>query len=373
VTHDYSAERLSALWVRQLYREYDHLVFRYRLKLKPPVIQVTDLASRLGQWDGLLRVLTISRRLIETHPWDLVLEILKHEMAHQMVDECLGGGGGHGPRFKLACERLGVAPWAASATGELPSEIPKWRDRSLSEEEERLLRRVEKLLALAASTNEHEAALAMQRVREIYDKYNLEQVRSARQATLVYSVITRKKQRMSRPEALIFSILAEHYFVRVVHGTTFEARDGREYAMAELLGTRENVLMAEYVYGFLWAQIHLLWDNFQARTKASGRKKSSYLIGVLIGFRDKLRRSQTELEQTAGRPSSRELTALVAVADREVEQFVKTRHPRLSTTGRTTLRGDEALFRAGRAEGEKLTLHRAVTEQRESGPLYLNR
>src|SRR5207253_5674640 len=30
-------------------------------------------------------------RLIEQHPWDIVVEVLKHEMAHQLADERLGG------------------------------------------------------------------------------------------------------------------------------------------------------------------------------------------------------------------------------------------------------------------------------------------
>ncbi len=359
------------LWVRQLYREYDQIVYRYRVGLNAPVLKVGIMVSKFGYWDPLMRVITLSQDLIEKHPWDIVIEILKHEMAHQLVDEVFRGSSGHGKDFKDACVTLGVAPWAVSATGELPKEVPRWRDRALSEEEERLLRRVEKLLALAESTNEHEAALAMQRVQEIYRKYNLAQISGALQPALVYSMICRKRRKLSRPEALIFSILGEHYFVRVVHGHVFDAKDGCEYVMAELMGTRENVLMAEYVHAFLWTQIHSLWRSYQKETRAPGRRKNSYLLGVLAGFREKLRHSAEAAPAPAAPVSN--LTALVAAADKRVDEFVRARHPRLSRSTGRTVYSDPSLFEAGKAEGKKLTLRKAVTEKQGNRALLLNK
>ena len=78
-----------------------------------------------------------------------------------MVSDHALGGKPHGNAFQAACLRLGVAEWARLASGELPQQIPSWRDKLLSKDEERLLKRAEKLLALAASTNEYEATLAM--------------------------------------------------------------------------------------------------------------------------------------------------------------------------------------------------------------------
>ena len=78
-------------------------------------------------------------RLIEQHPWDIVVEVLKHEMAHQLADELLGGcESAHGVIFRDACRMLGVANWAAGAACDLPQEIPNWRQRVLTSEEVRL-------------------------------------------------------------------------------------------------------------------------------------------------------------------------------------------------------------------------------------------
>ena len=48
---------------------------------------------------------------------------------------------------------------------------------TLSQEETRLLSRAEKLLSLANSSNEFEAQSAMQKVHEMYQKHNLENLK----------------------------------------------------------------------------------------------------------------------------------------------------------------------------------------------------
>jgi len=179
-------------WTDRLYTEYENILFHYRIRLNTPLIRISELTATWGQWAQLTRTITLSHRLIERHSWDVVVEILKHEMAHQLVDERLGGDDLHGPVFRKACNMLGVADWAAKASGELPQEIPSWRNLAVTPEEERLLKRVEKLLSLAASTNEHEATLAMQRVRELYARHNLAFAAGRDQAAHVYCTITRK-------------------------------------------------------------------------------------------------------------------------------------------------------------------------------------
>src|SRR5207244_12411806 len=118
--------------------------------------------TRCGTETPETRSITLAHRLIEQHPWDIVVEVLKHEMAHQLADERLGGyESAHGVIFRDACRLLGVANWASSAACDLPAEMPNWRQRVLTSEEVRLLNRAVNLRALADSTNEHEAALAV--------------------------------------------------------------------------------------------------------------------------------------------------------------------------------------------------------------------
>ena len=351
------------IWTEQLYREYDEITYQYRLSLNPPFIRIDEARSRWGAWDPATRTLTISAALIELYPWDVVIEILKHEMAHQWVSDRLGGDHTHGADFRQACQLLGVADWAARASGELPDKIPHWKDRSLSRDEERLMNRVEKLLSLAESTNEHEALLAMEKVQEIYTRYNINRIRDRNKSELVYLIFNRKKKRIEATESTIFSILNEHFFVRCIFSSLYDAQDLCEYRVVEVMGSRENVLMAEYVYHFLWDRINVLWQTFRSTRGKDGRAKRSYQLGVLYGFRDKLQHNKSKKfeESGAGRQGEAADRALLKLDDAKLHEYVQQRFPKLVSRGWRSGYGDGDAYDAGVAAGQRLNLHRGVT------------
>jgi predicted SprT family Zn-dependent metalloprotease len=362
-THAEARQKSIRLWTERLYQEYEQILFRHRVRMSRPAIRVLDADSFWGQWNPTTRTITLSERLIEQHSWDTVLEILKHEMAHQVVHEVYGYRELHGPHFRRACEVLGVAEWAQTATGEIPKDLPNWREQKLPEEENRLLKRVEKLLALAASTNEHEAALAMERVRQLYAKHNIDRIAAKRSSKMAYCVITRKKKRTESFESLIFSILNEHFFVRSIHTTLFDAKTCDEYKAVELLGTQENVVIAEYVYHFLWNTLHDLWGNYQKTApRRNVRAKRSYMLGVLAGFRDKLSIDPTG-QTSQNQHSPLESKALIAMGELELKEFVGYRYPKLSMRSWSTGHADRSHFEAGKAEGAHLNIRKGIHHQ----------
>ena len=84
--------------------------------LESPNFDITrDPKCLWGSWNDSERLLTISRRLLNHYPWEAVIETLKHEMAHMIVDEIfeLKGAPSHGPDFARACEILGIDPSAS--------------------------------------------------------------------------------------------------------------------------------------------------------------------------------------------------------------------------------------------------------------------
>ena len=64
-------DRLRSAWVQQLQREYDNICFQYRLRLQPPVIELTNSTTLLGSWNGSYRLLSLSTHLIRTSPWSI--------------------------------------------------------------------------------------------------------------------------------------------------------------------------------------------------------------------------------------------------------------------------------------------------------------
>src|SRR5687768_15093546 len=82
---------LEAALLRELRASFDELNQSYfKRALRPPEIKISDSARRLGQWDSSRRRIEMSRLLFVKEPWGTVLEVLKHEMAHQYVHEILG-------------------------------------------------------------------------------------------------------------------------------------------------------------------------------------------------------------------------------------------------------------------------------------------
>ena len=99
--------------IRRSYDDLNGTFFRWRLSA--PGFQLVDVASRLGRWVGESRLIELSRALLLEHGWGALVEVLKHEMAHQYVDEVLGAPDetSHGPAFRKVCEERGFDSRAA--------------------------------------------------------------------------------------------------------------------------------------------------------------------------------------------------------------------------------------------------------------------
>ena len=337
-----SAELLRAL-VRELARRYDEVnEDRFRNLLRRPVLALTSATSYLGRWTGATRTLEIAHEFATTRPWLEVTSVLEHEMAHQFVDEVLGihDETSHGETFRRVCAERGID---ARASG-LP----------IVEREERTLDRIRKLLALAASSNQHEAEIAMRRAHELMLRHNIEFVPSGYEVRHLGDPL----KRGTRVETEVALLLGEFFFVKVIRVPVYVAHAGKTGNVYEITGTRANVEMAEHVYHFMLGTADRLWaaNRGDARVR-NGRDRLAYQAGVVRGFRDKLGAERKELRGTG----------LVWVGDGNLEHFYRARHPRI-TTRRTYVRVGGA-HAAGREAGRRVVLHKPVTSAAANGRL----
>ena len=372
---DLNAQRRA--WTLQLYAEFENICYQYRLKLAKPSIDINESKTQWGQWNPHLRVLSISRHLIEHHSWENVLGVLKHEMAHQVVTDIFGADDAHGPLFLKACSIVGVPEEFCGATTDIaeknqPSEaFVHWKQRPRNDEDSGLLRKVEKLLALAGASNEHESFLAMQRVQELFARHNIERIQKRHKSKYVVLVVNHKKRRSDKNQRLISSILTGHYFVNVVFSDLYDAREQVSHKTMEVMGTQQNVLMAEYVYEFLKERAETLWKNYQRDHDVGVSHKGSYQSGMLIGFRDKLDKTgkqflkNIQAQAAAEAQGTHSTQALVKLHDAELEAFSALRFPRIVST-RSSGKYHKDAYDAGHHEGQKIMLNKAV--HTKSGP-----
>src|SRR6056297_11692 len=101
-------ENIETRWAIRLLKEHEDICWQYGINLTTPVINISSGKHTDGYWSPRHRTISISRHLIKTEPWDIVLEVLKHEMAHQYVTDFYNDADKHGTYFKKACKKLGV-------------------------------------------------------------------------------------------------------------------------------------------------------------------------------------------------------------------------------------------------------------------------
>lgn len=344
-------ESLERALVRAIAKEWHTMngaLFRWGLR--PPAIALTESTAHLGRWVLHTRTLEISRVLVITQSWGVVLEVLKHEMAHQYAHEVLRAHdeAAHGPAFRQVCERLGID---ARASG-----MPKAPD-----EHNRMAERIARLLALAESPNVHEAEAAMAAAQKLMLKHNLEQLPKTR--GYVYRHLGAPSGRTSEGERILASILASHFFVEAIWIPVYRPLEGKRGSVLEICGTPENVEIAEYVHGYLLQTSERLWiEHKRAQRIRGNRDRRTYVAGVMTGFAEKLRREQRVHRQEG----------LVWVGDAELETFFRKRHPLIRHVRHAGQRRTEA-YAHGREAGQQIVLRRAVQSTTTERGLLLGR
>jgi hypothetical protein len=335
---------LEAALLRELGRSWDelnHALFRERLRR--PVLSLSNGEGRLGAWDGQRRQLCLSRSFVLERPWGLVREVLKHEMAHQFVDEVLGvhDESAHGPAFEALCREHGID---ARATG-LPA---------AGAESDTVLRRVSRLLALAGSPNIHEAEAAMQQARRLMLKHNLDGAVAAARTGFTFRQVGTPRGRVDAHEHVLASLLGDHFFVEVIWVPSYQPLTGRAGRVLELCGTPSNLEVAAYVHGFLLETAERLWRDHKKAARLPGdRERRRFLLGVMMGFGEKLAQAEAA--------SRRE--GLIWTGDPALGAYLRRRYPRRSGGGSIGYQRTAA-HEDGRRAGNQIVLHRPVGESR---------
>ncbi|AUX39896.1 hypothetical protein SOCE26_012910 [Sorangium cellulosum] len=357
-----SAE-LEAALVRELMAAYQSLNYtHFRRKLRSASIELSDATSRLGRWISEARAIEISRPLVLEQPWPVVIEVLKHEMAHQYVHEVLGvtDEAAHGPAFRDVCARLGIDATAAgmpaavgipAAGGGGASAAGGAADAA----DARILDRIARLLALAESPNAHEAQAAMGAAQRLMLKYNLDVAKARAARQYGYRHLGEPSGRVGESERIVGGILGKHFFVEAIWVPVYVPLEGKRGSVLEICGTPANLEMAAYVHAFLHHTAEQLWREHKRTHGVKGNKdRRTYLAGVMLGFLEKL---NTERKASAEQ-------GLVWVRDADLDSYYRTRHPHVQHL-RHAGNQRTAAHAHGREAGRKIILHRPM--QGETG------
>jgi hypothetical protein len=332
-------ERAALYAIRKTYEHLNGSLFRFQLR--PPALELTDRADRLGRWVPAHRAIELARSLLLDHGWGVLEEVLKHEMAHQYVDEVLRirDEPAHGPAFKQVCEARGIDARAAGAP-----------DPTDATSQNPVLERIAKLLALAESPNEHEAQAAMSAAQRLMLKHNIESAVSGTASSYRFRHLGKPTGRISEHERRLAVLLDEHFFVQAIWVPVWRVLHAKRGSVLEVCGTRDNVELAAYVYDFLMYTAEALYraDRKLRGDRGHGARRK-FLAGVMSGFHQRLERERKR-SATEG---------LVWAGDAELDGYFRRRHPHVRWARHSISTGGEAYARGQRA-GQNIVLHRAV-------------
>jgi hypothetical protein len=352
------SERLTAdvlsHCTRELGNTYDELnESLFRGALGRPVLAFVPRAYHLGQWSGDSRRLELSEQLLLEHGWGVLVEVLKHEMAHQFVYEVLHitDDTPHGQAFRRVCEERGIDGRSAG--------VPQVTD--VDPEREKRVDQLTKLLRLAESGNVHEAAAAMSAAQRLILKYNLTEPTTGHPSHYSHRHLGVPTGRVSEAERVLACILGEHFFVQAIWVSVYRPFEDKRGSVLEICGTKDNLELACYVHSFLSAAGARLWGEYQKTHHIrSNAHRREFLAGVFTGVREQLKKDQKQ----------REKVGLVWVGDAELDAFFKRRHPHIRWLhGQSRPRPDA--WGKGRDAGRSLDLRRPLRETNQNTPKLL--
>jgi hypothetical protein len=352
---------LQRVWLQQIHQEYCDICYGYGVEMRLPVFEISESVKTLGAWHSATRTLQLSRHLISNYPWSTTLQVLKHEMAHQLCSEVFCGGEKfHGDAFHKACDILGVIPafrYSANISCETAGEVTS--GASFTVAGRGFVNKVEKLLALAQSANEHEATLAMQKANELIERHNIVSLEQGWEQNYVSVRIDKKRKRIERYQRHICMILMDFFFVRTVLAKMYDPVRNETFKVIELFGTVENVAIGEYCYYFLENRLAFLWSENKYQFNGYTRtEKNSYYLGLLKGFYEKLDSHRKNIEKDTGR---QENNAMILQEDQKLTEFVGLTFPRLKKSRSKGAKVYRNTFQKGVKAGKSITLTKGVT------------
>ncbi|MEM6990250.1 MAG: DUF2786 domain-containing protein [Myxococcota bacterium] len=342
-----SAE-LEAALLRRL--KYEWVQINWALfgdAMRSPIFELSDSTTTLGVWRPADRTIAMSRKAVLERAWTDTVETIKHEAAHQFVHEILRvDEAPHGPNFRRTCAARGIDARAVE-TARGDAAAPALR----------VVTRVQKLLALAQSANQHEAELAASTAQRIMLKHNISLQDTARADDCGHVWLGAPTGRVQAHQRQLAALLVEHFFVEAIWIPVYRPREGKRGSVLEVCGRAENLAMAQYVHAFVLASVERLWRAHKREAGIrSDRDRRSFLAGAVAGFAQTLQAKQAEAQREG----------LVWVGDAQVRDYFGRRHPRTRSTGRA-MSGSHEAYAEGQSAGRGLVLSRPVTSDRGAG------
>lgn len=317
----------------------------------PINVVIYNNESMLGYFDSAFYEMGFHESLMKS-PREQLYNVIRHELAHYITFVNFGTTQtSHSQEFRITCQRMGWGEEVQRATIFLET------NQDATQEESSILRRVKKLLALASSSNIHEAEMAMIKSQQILLKHHLEAptINGDDDEKVVLKRIMKQK-RINAKCSAIGKILVT-FFVSVVYNR------GREYTYLEVVGDSVNVTIAEYVASVLDHELESMWKQAQKSSHLRGIvARNSFFTGLAQGYCNKV--------QSLKRNSTDDETQALMVIEKKLVDTKAMVYPHLTTSKSDALYCQSASM-VGEQMGKQLHINPAIKKSTDMAETFL--
>lgn len=277
--------------------------------------------------------------------------IIRHELAHYITFINYGCSiQPHGVEFRAFCQRMKWTEEVYHATTCLDDGAS-----AIDIEESGILRKVQKLMALASSSNQNEAEQAMIKSQQLLLKHNitLNDVSGEEEEKVFLKRILKQKKENAKMRSI--AIILETFFVNTVY-----SRNG-DYIYLEIIGNAVNVEIAEYVANFLSRELDNIWGHAkQLHKQLKGLiAKNSFFLGIAKGYCNKIHALKQECNF--------DVSNALLVIEKKLVEAKEMVYPRLSTS-KSNAHYCRASSSLGEQAGRQLNINPGIgTSSKKSG------
>lgn len=224
-----------------------------------------------GMWHKDTRTITISLDLLKKFEWAAVVHVLKHETAHQIVDELLHvNAKPHGETWHLACDMVGIPHVRCDSQANLDSFKGQLPSNPAIETIRKLI-----IHGNDCAVTKEESQLFLNKAQSLMIKYNID-------ANTIHGIEHNNTFYAFRPVGPIVdghrawlgflaNMVCDYYNVSCIwiHCSNKQMR-------LEFYGTPDNLDIAEYVFHALITQAEYLYEQYKQQKQEKQNRLNAF-------------------------------------------------------------------------------------------------
>lgn len=219
-----------------------------------------------------------------------------------------------------------------------------------------IVEKIQKLLSLATSSNEHEARAAAEQAARLLIKHNLKRQEVEEKRDYETREVG-SGSRLPGEYKFVQSIVRKHFFVEIISSRA--QYSGK--TSVHFVGEAENVDVAAYVYDFLLREFRACWEAYRRETGALTRARQAYYFGLHNGLDEQLSAASRAVETETG---------LVVVRDPGLRLAMKNAFNIKTQPSRVSI-ADQAAVVAGEEKGRNMQIRKGITSTAAGTPALI--